>query len=71
MFTRILRFFPIAALIGFLFYPFAPISLNHRLFLGLEWFSIGAFLISLAAFKNMPLLSMSLITDDAPGSASL
>jgi hypothetical protein len=54
--------------ISALFNPAMPVTLSHRLLLGLEWFSIGAFLISLAALKNMPLLSMSSIADRTPGS---
>jgi hypothetical protein len=54
-----------------LFNPAVPIPLSHRFYLGLEWFSIGAFLVSLAALKNMPLLSMPSITGRTPGSESL
>ena len=57
--------------ISALFNPAVPVTLGHRLFLGLEWFSIGAFLVSLAALKNMPLLSMPSITGRTPGSESL
>jgi hypothetical protein len=54
-----------------LFNPAAPVPLTHRLFLGLEWFSIGAFLVSLAALRTRPLLSIPSITDRTPGSLSL
>ncbi len=57
--------------ISVLFNPAVPIPLSHRLYLGLEWFSIGAFLVSLAVLKNMPLLSMPSITGRTPGSESL
>jgi uncharacterized membrane protein YccC len=54
-----------------LFNPVAPFPLSHRLFLGLEWFSIGAFLVSLAALKARPLLSIPSITGRTPGNESL
>jgi len=54
-----------------LFNPAVPVPLTHRLFLGLEWFSIGAFLVSLAALRTRPLLSIPSITGRTPGSQSL
>jgi hypothetical protein len=54
-----------------LFNPVVPVPLTHRLFLGLEWFSIGAFLVSLATLRTMPLLSIPSITGRTPGSESL
>lgn len=54
-----------------LFNPAVPVPLTHRLFLGLEWFSIGAFLVSLAALRTRPLLSIPSITGRTPGSESL
>lgn len=54
-----------------LFNPAVPVPLSHRLFLGLEWFSILAFLVSLAALKARPLLSIPSITGRTPGSESL
>jgi hypothetical protein len=57
--------------LGVLFNPAVPVPLNHRLYLGLEWFSIGAFLISLAALRARPMLSIPSITGRTPGSISL
>jgi hypothetical protein len=54
-----------------LFNPALPVPLTRRLFLGLEWFSIGAFLVSLAALKTTPQLSMPAISGRMPGSESL
>jgi hypothetical protein len=54
-----------------LFNPAAPVPLTHRLLLGMEWFSIGAFLVSLAALKTRPLLSIPAIAGRRPGSESL
>lgn len=53
------------------FNPAVPVPLSHRYFLGLEWFSIGAFLVSLAALKTSPQLSVPSITGRTPGSVSL
>ena len=57
--------------LALLFNPAVPVPLTHRIFLGLEWFSIGAFLISLAALRTMPLLSIPSVTGRTPGSESL
>ncbi len=38
---------------------------------GLEWLSIGAFLVSLAALRTGPRLSVPSITGRTPGSESL
>jgi hypothetical protein len=54
-----------------LFNPALPVPPTHRLFLGLEWFSIGAFLVSLAALKTRPQLSIPAISGLMPGSESL
>ena len=42
-----------------LFNPAMPVPLRHRLYPGMEWFSIGAYLISLAALRTRPLLCTS------------
>ena len=57
--------------ISVLFNPAVPVPFTHRIFLGLEWFSIGAFLVSLAALRNGPKLSIPSITGRTPGSQSL
>jgi hypothetical protein len=57
--------------LALLFNPALPVPLTHRIFLGLEWFSIGAFLISLAALRTMPILSIPSVTGRTPGSESL
>jgi hypothetical protein len=57
--------------ISVLFNPALPIPFTHRIFLGVEWFSIGAFLVSLAALRNAPKLSIPSITNRTPGSQSL
>jgi hypothetical protein len=54
-----------------LFNPAVPVPLTHRLFLGLEWFSVGAFLVSLAALRARPLLSILTMTGRTPGSEAL
>ena len=38
--------------LALLFNPAVPVPLTHRLFLGLEWFSVGAFLVSLGGIKG-------------------
>jgi hypothetical protein len=57
--------------ISVLFNPAVPVPMNHRLYLGVEWFSIGAFLVSLAALRSRPSLSIPSITGRTPGSESL
>jgi len=57
--------------LGVLFNPVVPVPVTRRLFLGLEWFSIGAFLISLAALRPKPLLAIPSITGRRPGIESL
>ena len=57
--------------IALLFNPAVPVPLTHRLLLGLEWFSIGAFMVSLAALRSRPMLSIPSITGRTPGSESL
>jgi len=48
--------------LALLFNPLLAVPFTHRLFLGLEWFSIGAYLVSLGALTTRPLLSMASIT---------
>jgi hypothetical protein len=57
--------------ITLLFNPIAPIALSRRIFLWLDWVCIAAFLLSLAALKSQPILSMPSITGRTPGSESL
>ncbi|MGD0226071.1 MAG: DUF6804 family protein [Terriglobia bacterium] len=57
--------------LALLFNPAVPVPLTHRLFLGLEWFSVGAFMVSLAALRSRPMLSIPSITGRTPGSVSL
>jgi hypothetical protein len=57
--------------ISVLFNPAMPVPLSHRIFLGVEWFSIGAFLFSMAALRTAPKLSIPSITGRTPGSESL
>jgi hypothetical protein len=57
--------------ISILFNPALPVPLSHRFYLGLEWFSIGAFLVSLAALRSASRLSVLSITARAPGTESL
>jgi hypothetical protein len=57
--------------LALLFNPAVPVPFTHRLFLSLEWFSVGAFLVSLPALRSRPMLSMPSITGRTPGSVSL
>jgi len=57
--------------ISVLFNPGMSVPSTHRIFLGLEWFSIGAFLVSLAALRNGPKLSIPSLAGRMPGSESL
>jgi hypothetical protein len=57
--------------ISVLFNPALPVPMNHRIYPGLEWLSIGAFLVSLAAIRSESRLSVPLITGRTPGSESL
>jgi hypothetical protein len=57
--------------LALLFNPAVPVPLTHRLFLGLEWFSVGAFLVCLAALRARPMLSIPSIAGRTPGSVSL
>ncbi len=60
-------FLPIAVL----FNPVVPIALSRGVFLWLDWVCIAAFLLSLAAVKRQPVLSMQSIANRTPGSESL
>ena len=57
--------------IAVLFNPLVPIALSRKSFLWLDWFCVTAFLLSLAALKSQPILSMPSITNRTPGSESL
>jgi hypothetical protein len=57
--------------IAVLFNPVAPVALARRTFLWLDLVCLAAFLISLAALKAQPTLSIPSITDRTPGSESL
>lgn len=54
-----------------LFNPVLPVPLSPGLSLWLAIFSVAMFLVSLAAFKTEPRLSIPSITDRTPGSESL
>ena len=57
--------------IAVLFNPVVPIVLSRNAFLGLDLACILAFLLSLAAMKKQPILSIPSITNRTPGSESL
>ena len=57
--------------IAVLFNPVVPVVVSHKMFLGLGWVSLGAFLISLAILRTQPILSMPSITNRTPESESL
>jgi hypothetical protein len=57
--------------LALLFNPAFPVPLTHRLLLGLEWFSVGVFLVSLPALRSRPMLSIPSITGRTPRSVSL
>jgi hypothetical protein len=48
--------------LALLSYPLLPAPFTPWLFPSLVWFSIGAFLISLAALRTRPLLSVASMT---------
>jgi len=54
-----------------LFNPIVPVALSHKTFLLLDLVCIGTFLVSLAALRWEPALSIPSITDRTPGSTSL
>ncbi len=57
--------------IAVLFNPVVPVALARRTFLWLDLVCLLTFLISLAALKTQPTLSIPSITDRTPGSESL
>jgi Family of unknown function (DUF6804) len=57
--------------IAVLFNPILPVALSRNVFLGLDLACLLAFLISLEALKNQPMLSIPSITNRTPGSQSL
>ena len=57
--------------IAVLFNPVVPVALSRKILLGLDWVCLAAFLLSLAALKRQPTLSMPSITNRTPGSESL
>ena len=57
--------------IAVLFNPVVPIPLSGKAFLWLDWICLAAFLLSLAALKRQPILSIPSITNRTPGSESL
>jgi hypothetical protein len=59
------------AAIAVLFNPVMPVVLSRNVFLGLDLACILAFLLSLAAMKRQPILSIPSITNRTPGSESL
>lgn len=54
-----------------LFNPVVPVVLSRKTFLWLDWVCLMTFLISLAALRRQPILSMPSITNRVPGSESL
>ena len=59
------------AAIAILFNPAVPIALSHTTFRLLDLACVGAFLVSLAALRWQPTLSIPSITGRTPGSESL
>jgi Family of unknown function (DUF6804) len=59
------------AVVAVLFNPVVPVVLSRNVFLGLDLACILAFLLSLAAMKRQPILSIPSITNRTPGSESL
>ncbi len=57
--------------IAVVFNPVVPIALSRKIFLWLDWVCLAAFLLSLAALKRQPTLSIPSITNRTPGSESL
>lgn len=57
--------------IAVLFNPVLPISFSRRIFLALDWVCLMTFLVSLAALRRQPVLSIPSITGRTPGSLSL
>ena len=59
------------AAIAVLFNPVVPVVLSRNVFLALDLACILAFLLSLAALRRQPILSIPSITNRTPGSESL
>jgi len=57
--------------IAVIFNPVLPVTFSRTAFLWLDSACIVTFLISLAAWKRQPVLSIPSITDRMPGSESL
>jgi membrane-bound ClpP family serine protease len=57
--------------IAVIFNPIIPVTLSRKTFLWLDAACLMAFLVSFAAFKRRPLLSIPSITNRTPGSESL
>jgi hypothetical protein len=54
-----------------LFSPVSPVAVSWRVFLGLNWIGLVAFLVAVIALKTEPKLSMLSITDRTPRRESL
>ena len=57
--------------IAVLFNPVVPMVLSRKTLLWLDWLCLMTFLVSLAALKGQPVLSMSSITNRVPVRESL
>jgi Family of unknown function (DUF6804) len=57
--------------IAVLFNPIVPVMLSRNVFLGMAVACLLAFLLSLAALRRQPMLSIPSITNPRPGSQSL
>lgn len=57
--------------IAVFFNPVVPVTLSRNIFLWLDWVCLAAFLLSLAALRREPTLSIPSITYRTPGSESL
>ena len=59
------------ASIAVTFNPAIPVTLSRKVFVWVDMVCIVAFLLSVAALKRRPVLSIPSITDRTPGSESL
>lgn len=59
------------AAIAVLFNPVVPVALSRKVFIWLDVVCVLTFLLSLAALKRQPMLSIPSITNRTPGSQSL
>ncbi len=57
--------------IAVLFNPIVPVALSRNVFLWLDVACLLAFLLSMAALRTQPILSIPSITNRTPGSESL